>query len=117
MIGGSFPLEWDVPPAGFRFGRGDEVKGEHDVLPSGPVLIRRRAAGAGTPRVYTPDLADPTLYLRVASLPPDDPDAILAFAGEYGFLGLDGTQGAGLRLASLTVCESLAGWAAAIVYL
>jgi hypothetical protein len=117
MFAGIFPLEWRVPPAGFHLVPIDEVKGKHGDLPPGPVLSRRKSDRAGSPRSYTPDVEEPGLFLRFASIRPDDRDAILEFAGHYGFLGLDHTQGIGLGRASLTVCEALADWATQLVYL
>src|SRR5262245_10345610 len=117
MFAGIFPLEWRVPPAGFQLVPIEEVKGKHGDLPPGPVLSRRKSDRAGSPRIYTPDVEDPGLFLRFASIRPDDRDAILEFAGQYGFLGLDSSQGIGLGRASLTVCEALADWATQLVYL
>lgn len=72
--------EW-IPGESFR--RESADPGEHV---TGNLLVPRLSAGSEVARAIQPDHQDPALFRDFADLDTSDPDSLLAFANQYGFL-------------------------------
>src|SRR2546423_135502 len=93
-------FRWRVPLAGYRWALGRDlelrVSGKWpDTMPRW-VLAENDVPGAPPGRrEYNPLIEHPELFRTFADLTPGDRDAILAFANQFGWLGVSKTFGVG----------------------